>query len=472
MQRYIFSLLMLLTWMGLYSCDDNSGGSDLEDLEVSQEIQEQAAFGYQINQIVGTGDEIGNFTNPQDVDEDDVDIPLATVSVLKDQANRMTREAKLHIANLPRLSKTSGDSLIFQHTDTSGTKITRVALYLDADSGLVRFEVVTSDSNPDRRVQYDSTSIVIDINDINDDSDDRFLSLFNFRRFAGKFIVQTITSAMIATDWDVEGEVTGFTATTTSTYNENRNLQKVISMVVLNPDENGTITQTFFFEGGETSVHSVTFNGDGTGTFSRSFRNGTTITGSFDDVEDDGMGSYQATTSFPSGFYLASIFKSASVVFDFIDKVMTGDYLEIVTFSDGAIDSVSMQIEVRKEDDYLVTTMDIVKSDGANGRLVIMKGDDLTVLNGTWTDVDNHYIIITAEYYADGSAWLKYEVYLNKTRYDAGANPIATGEYNFSPDGNGSGTLSSDGQVYEIDLKDGLGEIRQGGAKRVINLYR
>lgn len=458
--------------MGFYSCSETSTTDDKVELEVSEEVQDQVAFGYQVNQIAGTGDEIGSLTNPQEVDEVEVDFPTGAVTFLKERANNLTREAKAKFAKMPKLFKTNGETLIGSFGDTIGTKIIIASLFFDADSGFSRYQVVTTDSDPDKRVQYDSTSIIIDINELNIEIDDRFKSLYNLRRFAPVFIVQSIASEMVATDWDVEGEVTGFTATTTSEYNENRNLQKVISEITLHPDGSGDIQETYYFKDGETKVNSVSFNNNGTGTFSRTFKNGTTITGSFDNVEDDGEGSYEATTTFPSGFYLASIFKSASVLFDFIDEKMTSDYKEVITFSDGVVDSASMHLEVSKEDDYLVTEMDVTRRNGATGRLVAMEGFDITTLDGTWTTADNYYITVSAEYYADGSAWLKYDVYLNKTRYDAGADPIATGEYNFTPDGSGSGTLTHNGEVYEVDLQDGIGEISLNGAKRTINLYR
>ncbi len=272
MQRNIFSILILLLWIGLYSCSENSGGSETEELEVSEEVQEQAAFGYQVNEIVGTGDEVSSLTNPQDVDDGDIDIPLETARALSEKANSLTKEAQSRMIDLPRLFKASGEILLFEERDTVGTKIIWAAMYYDADLGLVRYQVVTSNTNPDRRIQHDSSSIRIEINDINTASDDRLLSLYNYRRFASRFIVQAITDELIASAWDTEGEVTGFTASSTSTYHEDRNLQKIISTIVLNPDESGTITQTFYFDDGETRSHSVTFNGDGTGSFERNFR--------------------------------------------------------------------------------------------------------------------------------------------------------------------------------------------------------
>lgn len=473
MQRKTWILILIFIWAGFYSCSENSSSGNSEELEVSEAIQQQAAFGFQANQLVSAGQEVNDFTSPQDLETGDVGKFFERSTEIRDEANRLTKEAQTLLAENRSLLKTTVENLIYQVNDTTGTLITRFSLFHEADSGYFRYEIVAREQDGGKRVQLDSTSIILDVNDLSFAQDDRLKSFYNLKQFAGTFLVQSISTDMTATAWDNSGDVTGFTGIITSIYNANQHLEKVVTENTINPDESGSIKQTFYFPGGETSQHTVVFNGDGTGSFSKTFRNGVSVSGTFDDVKDDGSGSYEATTSFPTGFYLARILKAAAVSYDYAASIVTSNFKEVVTFSDGKIDSVTMDIKVSVVDGARITEMDVTKSNGESGRFVITDTDNLRSMEGTWTNTAQQYIVLSAEYYIDGSAWLKYDVYASKSSFDAGDSPVASGEYNFSPNGSGAGRYTFSGDVYEVDLKNtGLGEIRRNGSKKAFKLYR
>lgn len=471
--KKIILILISLNFFFLFSCEDKSVNNDDTGLEIDAAVIDQASLGFQINQYAGTGNEIIDYTTPNE--SDDPEIPdYGSALEFRDKANTLFYDSEKHLQKLSAFSKTNADSLLFMFSDTTAFAITRLALYLDSDPGIARYEVVSRYLNAGRRVQYDSTSIRVAVNNLLDNSDDRFLDLHNQQSFKDGLVLSGITTVLTATNWANDGSITAFNTNTTSVYSEDRQLEKVVANISVNADESGTLTQTFFFRDGTTTVHSATFNNDGTGTFTHTFRNGISVSGSFNAVEDDGQGFYESTTTFPSGFYLTAIFKSATLAFDFINKKVTGDYTEVITFSDGNVDSAHVDIQASEDvDGYVTTVLDVTRRNGANGQFTITEGDEHSTLAGTWTTWDNYFVVVNAEYFNDGSAWLKYEIYRSEIFYNNGAQPLTVVEYNFMPDGSGLGNLVHDNETYEVDIESsGKGTIMNNGKSKSFEMYR
>ncbi|MCB0281612.1 MAG: hypothetical protein H6627_05055 [Calditrichae bacterium] len=472
--KKVILILLSLNFFFLYSCEDKSvNNNDNSDLQIDAVVIDQAALGFQINQYAGTGNEIIDYTTPNETDN--AEIPdYGSALEFRDKANEMFYESEKHLQKLKTLSKTNLDSLIFMFSDTSAFAITHLALYLDSELGIARYEVVSRYLNANRRVQFDSTSIRVAVNNLLDDSDDRFLTLYNLQNFKDGLILSSITTELTATNWANDGSITAFNTNTTSLYSEDRQLEKVVASINIMADESGTLIQTFFFRDGTTTVHSATFNNDGTGSFTHTLRNGISVSGSFNAVEDDGQGFYESTTTFPSGFYLSSIFKSAVLAFDFINKQVNGNYTEVITFNDGKIDSAHVDIQATEDTDgYVTTILDVTRRNGANGQFTISEGDEHSSLSGTWTTWDNYFVIVNAEYYSDGSAWLKYEIYRSEIFYNNGAQPLTVVEYNFMPDGSGLGNLVYENENYDVNIEsNGKATILSNGKSTEIELYR
>ena len=471
MIKFILTSLSIFGLIFLFSCEHTTKSGN-DELQVDETVVEQAALGFQFNQVAGTGTEINSYTNPSDVNTGDLS-GFNTAMALKEKANTVLKESRPYLAKLRQLNKTYADSVLFQFNDTTGNIVTKLAIYYDAISGIARYQVVSIALNGARRIQYDSTSIRVDLNNLANQDDDRFQDLYNWQRLKDGFILKTIETKLTATDWALDGEITAFNAVTTSTYNESRQLEKVVASITLNTDQSGTLSQTFYFRDGTSTSHSVTFNNDGTGTFSRDFRNGANISGSFDVVEDDGEGFYESLTTFPDGFYIATILKSATLAFNFVNQQVSGHYSEVLTFNDGTIDSANVDINVTNDNGLKTTVLQVTKRNGAYGTFTINEGEDISAMDGTWTTWDKFFIVITAEYFSDGSAWIKYEIYLNENAYNRGVPALASAEYNFSPDGSGEGTYTKDSDVYQLQFESsGKGEIVKGNASKTIELFR
>ncbi len=462
MKHFLIIILFLLPSVIFFSCSTDST-STTDELNVEESVLEQAAIGYEINDIANTTNEVDELTNPGEVDiEDDFDI-FDKQSYLLNKTKEYSKLSRELSAN-NKFSKTAEDSLFAFWADTSLSRITRTYWYYDSMTEETRLEIAVEFLNPLHRVRYDSSSIIV--------SGDKILTLYNLRLFKDTFILNNIETSLTATSWDDDDEVNGFTAVSTSTYNESSRVVSVTNTLTFNSDESGTISQEFEFQDGTSSSHSVTY-GNGQGTFSREFRNGVTQNGSFNDVRDDGVGSFESLTSFPNNFYLVSIFKLANVVLNQQLRTATTDLLRVITFSSGRVDSTQVNIVASKEMDYPTIEINATRANGAHGTMLITKLPDFATLEGTWTTWDSLFVVITGERYDDGSSWLLYQVYENEEAYNNSEGPIAEAEYNFYADGSGEGRFTHRGTRYDMELDDtGRGNIIRNGARRAINMHR
>ena len=95
----------------------------------------------------------------------------------------------------------------------------------------------------------------------------------------------------------------------------------------------------------------------------------------------------------------------------------------------------------------------------------------MAVLSGQWTTWNEYFIIIEAEYYSEGSGHIHYEVF--EPPYQQGNSPILVVDFYISPDGSGSGTITHDGNNYQVIFKSlDQAEIILGNKSRIVNLYR
>jgi len=476
--RFFMTLVLGFGLLFLISCEESGTDSEGNELQVSETVENNAAVGFQINQYVATGSEVESYTHPDAPDAGDdfsgFGPGLSTMRNAKEKAIAAQQKIYEHLDQLPALYKVNADSLLFEFRDTTGTRISRLAFYFDNETNLLKLIAVSSNSNANARVQYDSLFVSVDVgNGLDDDSDDRLQEFYNYQEFRENFIVQQIESSLTVTAWTMDGEPTGFTMNSTSWYRDKSRLERVERTFVLNPDESGSITETFYFRDGTTLTNTVTFNNNGTGTFSREFRNGTTVSGSFNTVEDDLEGFYASTTTFPGGFYLSEIYTLAEVSIDPLMESFVGAWSERITFRNGAVDSGHVDISVSVDDDTRTTELDITRINGAHGHLTIVGTDDLSTLNGWWVTFDDYYVAVTGEYYFDGSGWLRYEVYENETAYMNGDEPVMIAEYNFTADGGAIGTITSNGETYDVELDaTGQGTLIGQTGRKTINLYR
>jgi len=390
---------------------------------------------------------------------------------LKQKAIRLTSETQKHLPSLDGLFKPLGDSLYFYvHNQLLGIK---KALFYNSETGIARYYEVKYKFAIWRQIVYDSAEVVVDVNfTLWNPSDDMLNSFHETKNYKETFFLQSIVSDLEVTDFD-GSKITGVEATSNSYYHQNRNLARLKNFAKINPDKSGTLREDFFYRDGKTAFRSVTINNDNTGSFSKKFRDDTTVNGTFDSVEDDLNGSYTELIDFPPGRYLDKINREAYVWITLPDTIFNALFTEAVYFSAGNIDSSSIGLTVQEEAGQKTTVFEITKKNGAHGVLTIVETEDEVNLDGTWTTWNGYFILIDAEYYFDGSGHVHYEVYASEQSYNNGEEPIIVVDFYFSPDLDGEGTLSYEGETYKITTDEsGQGRISKGGKSATFNLYQ
>jgi hypothetical protein len=453
------------------SCEKDPTSSE-EKLEVEPFIEEQAAFGFEINQIVTTGKEVGELTlNSQFLEESSLEMEdIASPAGLISQGTSIMQQAAIELQKIKKENIILSDSITISWDDTLHG--VRYFFGYDNETGLARsYEVKYGNFWPWQKKNYDSTEIVFDLNMTYwNGSDDKLKSIVNVQNFDSSFFIQAILSELIVTDYK-ETEPIGVELHRDSYYEESHFLQHLSQFVDINPDQSGTLREDFDFRDGSSAFHSVTFFPDQTGEFTKQLRNGTTVSGTFDSAEDDLQGSWTEIIDFPEGRYIDQILRSAEVLNTIPDKEYVISLAETTIFSSGREETASIDIKVGQGYEVKTTEINVEKANGAQGSFIVTETDELATLAGEWYTWNQYFIEIEAEYYSDGSGHLLYRVY--EPPYQEGNDPILVVEYFVSPDASGEGTLVYNGLTYILKFSGGdQGEISHGDKKAKFNLYR
>lgn len=468
------NLVLLALILGLFTlgCDQDSTSSK-DDLDVDPFVDEQVGVGWEINETVTVGKEIQNLTHTSDLFEEPQLDAYPGPAELKSQINRMYNESLEHLAP-KNLHKITGDSLIYFEEDSSGFRsfILRRALYFDAETGRLRFYEVRTGYQEHHNLQYDSSEVVIYVgDDWLQPTHERIVELYRLQRFREDFIVQSIESYVEATEYEGD-EITGVEITVNSYYHPDRRLVHRREFIQLNADGSGILRTEHEFSDGTTTLREVTFESDGTGTFTKERRDGTMITGTFDSVEDDLEGSYSELVDFPEGRYVDRILRQAQVMIAMPDSIFKAWFRETVYFNSGRVDSSAVAFQVEEQAGIRTTTISRTRPNGANGTFVVHEYEGEAVLTGYWITWDGYYVNVQAEYYLDGSGHLHYEVFTSEEAFLNEEEPLLVVDYHFSPDQSGSGTLVYEGVTYEVSFDgSGLAVISRGSKSRSLNVY-
>ena len=466
--RLLISVSLLVVFL---SCEKDPTSTE-EKLEVEPFVEEQAAFGFEVNQIVATSTEIGEMTlTSQFLEDEGVGVDdLASLKSLMSQGKTLMQNAMIEVGNLQKNHIILTDSIeIYNDNKDRGV---RSYLGYNSETGLLRYYEVKYDKFfPWQKKTYDSTEIIFDLNmTFWNDTDDKLNSIHNLQNFESDFFIQSIQSEVIVTAYE-ENEPVGFELQRDSYYKESRFLQHLSQSVVLMADESGTLRQDFYFKDGTSSFHSVTFYPNETGEFSKQLRNGTKVNGTFDSAENDHVGSWTELIDFPEGRYVDKISRSAGIVITIPDKEYEISLAETITFSSGSEKSATIDIKVTENDGVKTTEIDVLKANGAQGSFTITETEEVSELEGQWYTWNQYFIEIEAEFYSDGSGHILYSVY--EPPYEEGNDPILVVDYFFSPDASGEGTLIHNGLTYLIKFTGGeKGIISHGEKEAEFNLFR
>ncbi|MCK4754911.1 MAG: hypothetical protein KAS58_06735, partial [Calditrichia bacterium] len=394
----IFRLLLsLVVIIFLISCEKDPTATE-DTLNIDVFVEEQAAFGFEVNQIVATSKDVGEMTlNSQYLEDEGIGPEdLSSIGSLMTQSKELMQSAIITLDDLKKHNTILTDSITIFEDDTA--RGVRSFLNYNSDTGLLRYYKVKYDKFfPWQKKNYDSTEVIFDLNlTYQDGSDDKLKSIVNLQEFEYDFFIQSIFSEMIVTAYEGT-EPVGVELQRDSYYKESRFLQHLSQSVILNADESGTLREDFEFRDGTSAFHSVTFYPDKTGEFTKQLRNGTTVSGTFDSAEDDLEGSWTEIIDFPEGRYIDKILRAANV---FI-TVPFSDYnislSETVIFSSGRVDSARIDIQVEEVEDVKTTEIKVRKANGAQGRFTITESEEVSELVGEWYTWNQYFIEIEAE---------------------------------------------------------------------------
>ncbi len=471
MRIYSLAILFLFSALFLFNCQNkttDAGGN----LAVEDVVSEQAAFGFQINDIASTSSEIeGINADPMAVNTDAGIGGKASLNALKARAFEAAQTFREKQVNFPSLAKTAGDSALFSGSDTlANGKIVRWGIYYDIFTGKTRMVSVTYNYPEPQNLAYDSLEVVMDMGIPYGTGSGNIESFFEQQLFKDTFFIEKIESEITFSDYSA-GKAGSLVATRETQYRPGRELSSKKLTASMKADGSGTIANVFYFSDGSRSSETFTFNTDHTGSFTKTRRDGTVVTGTFNQVRDDGSGSYTSLIDFPVGYYLDKIEKEASMLL--ASNILTVQFAQKIFFGTGKIDSSNSTITVEETEGGTITTITAQKRNGAHGTITVTEmADGTSTMSGVWTTWDDHYILVNAEYYIDGSSHMHYDVYTNEASYNNGDDPIITADFNFTGEAGGEGTLTYNGTEYTVTFDgSGKGEISDGTSTKTINLY-
>lgn len=468
---YILSILLFVLW----SCKENSTKPD-EDLQIDDQVLEQAAVGWEVNNYSSVTNDLESLTFESNSLEAGYTITVPDRIVIKEEISQMRNLLKSKLRLIPEIgmpAKINTDSLIAGGQESRHGLTVRWALYYNTETGIARLYEVKEGFPSWRHMEYDSAEIKADLNlTLDDATDDKILALYRLQDFEDTFFITKIISEVTATDYDGQ-IVTGFILSENTHYNGLRELVHKLAMVEFNPDGSGSVEETLEFSDNTTSSTSVVFINQYNGSFSRTMRNGISIAGNFNRVEDDLHGFYNETVTFPSGHYLSQVYHGAEVAIQLPDTTLNGLLREIIYFASGHIDSARITVMIHVDEGVKTTTLNILKHNDAYGTIVIVEDELGKTMTGEWTTWNQYYIIFNGQHYPDGSATLHYEVYVSKAAFDNGDDPIVEADYNFYPDCGGSGRIIFEGQEYDVEFDHtGFGFIKRGGKQKRFEVRR
>ncbi|MBN2092684.1 hypothetical protein JW964_23890 [candidate division KSB1 bacterium] len=470
MKRMISLLILALLAFNFGGCEQTPVTPG-NKLEVEPALQKLAPFGFNANRLVSTGSEIQEITNISAYLEEGELEGLPGMKPLKKKVLTLSDQAQYQGYKVRGLRKALSDSLYFYEDDQ--VKGIRKALFYNSETGKARYYEVKYKFAAFQSMIYDSSTAIVNLNfTLNDTLDDVIETLFQVQRFKESFFIQKIVNDVKITDYKGR-EVTGVEATKNAYYQSDRHLIRLTQFVDLNPDKSGHLQEDFEFKDGKSSSRSVTFRPDNTGEFAQKLRDGTMITGKFNSVEDDGVGYYEETTDLPAGRYIDKIEKSAHLSVTMPDSISTTNLVERIYYNSGKVTTDSASFISQSQFGVKNTTIYYAKHNGEHGNLHVIENAAGSTLDGNWTTVENNYILIKAEYYLDESGHINLKAYTSETAYKNGEAPFFVADYYFAPDGSGNGTLSYNGEIYDLDFNEsGEGEIRADGQSSQIHLFQ
>lgn len=440
-------------WLGCSA--ENPSGPEPQPQQVSKKVQDAGSATARIYQNVTSFEELSALiSGPNAVAK--LDIPeMSNPQRAAAHARRVEKRVVGRLLSTkPGLERqmADGDSVLWEGEFEENGVTYRGKLLYNADTDEARLYVVGFRFPDTHPLSYDSTEIKARLNrTLSDDSDDVLLAVDLLKRYKEGGLIVEEQGRFVPDPYNPGSEITGGVLSNEVRYASSSFVRKTAARLEYHEGQGGSYSKESEFADGSTSREEATFNVDGTGTFSELRRDGTSVEGQFDSAEDDGEGSFTLTTTFPSGSDPVSMTESGTFQVNAADSTLNGSFEREVIYKDGRKETERVAVEQMRAGDVLTTTLDVENSDGSGGNITLVETPEVAQASGQWVDTDQTLMDFVAQYYAtDNSAHLEFEKYASQADYDAGADPILTGVFDFYPDGSGKGTITEGDQTYDV----------------------
>lgn len=454
---YFFSLMLIV----LAACSSNNPVTPPDDNKkpVDETVQATSQSGADIYKNVNSFEEISDFMQGEqalaDLDIPEVENPQAAMKFFQDVQKRAVARLKPAVKSAPALQSASGDSVIWDVTerDTVAGVTHHVRLTYNPETGQGVLTIKDFEFRDSHPLISDSTRVVADLNfTILNPNDDVLVSLENIKRFKEGHLIHEEKGTFTPDPYSPGSEPDGGVLTSDISYSSTSFISSTTERFEYHAGQGGSYSKTTTFSDNSKHMESITFNEDGTGSFSETRRDGTQIEGTFDSADEDGTGSFTKTTTFPAGHNPVSIAESGNFTMNLADSTINGTFERVVTLEDGTVQTERVTVNQTLIDDVKSTTLNVENPDGSSGFITIIETPDVNQISGEWIEADDTFIKFSAEGYTDGSAHLKFDVWASVVSFENGDDPIASGEFDFYPDGSGSGTITKDGVTYNVTI--------------------
>lgn len=451
------ALLITVLIIGFAGCSKNPvepGDNDTvnETVKVasntSVDIYKNVAAFKQVNALMRGADALAQMDIPE------MKNPGQAMSFARQIQQQVLAKAPKNL-QLDRLTGVMGDTVIWDVTyhDPVLNITFRSRLIYNDETGHARLSLVGFEYPPNHPLEYDSTEIAADLNfTLLNDDDDVLLSIKNFKRYKPGKLIAEEEGSFIPDPYPPGTEPTGGVLEGTITYNSSSFIRETKARFEYHEGAGGSYSKETKFADGKSSSESVTFNEDGTGSFSEIRRDGTRVEGTFNSADEDGHGGYTLAITFRAGHDPASISESGEFTINAADSTLNGTFEREVRFRDGRVESESVSLQQTRVGDLLSTSLNVEKSDGSHGFINIVETPEVDQVSGEWTNVDETFVVFTAESYPDDSAHLEFKVYENEAAFENGAEPILSGVFDFYPDGSGRGVITEGDKSYNVTI--------------------
>ncbi|MCK6622483.1 MAG: hypothetical protein HUU32_02725 [Calditrichaceae bacterium] len=452
--RVLAVLAALTLWLPFSGCEDSptEPAPPSTDLQLSAQAKGAAQSGWQLQNTLNTQDQLSGMVSggAHIFDEEGM---LNSISDIRKEENTL-KKIYSYAEKSGGFAKISGDSLIWYEEWSLGQLSGRRALYYNNETQTARSYEVIFQFPQFLRLEYDSTQFILFVGpSLQDPADDRLLSIDKLTRFEANYFVERVESHAEATDWNAQNQVSGAIAGNTVWYGAQTELLKLQQNAELNPDESGSISERLDYRDSTFLSREVNFYANHTGDFNETWRDGTTVSGAFDLLEDDNHAAVTRIIDFAQNFIVDKIEQGAEYTLDPQDSSSAAVLREKITFRNGAEDTARVEVERffdagQWNEHFVVQTSHRGQSD-----FTVIYYDDYKTFAGEHTTPEGYYILFNGAEYAAGNGEILLEVYASKQAYLNGEPPILTLHIIYNGDGSGRGELAEGGKTYQVVYK-------------------